>query len=172
MTTKLKFQVVPLDEVSKDDEVALPAKRRPIVLVVDDEKIIADTLSMILSRSGFTTMTAYDGVNALELAGSTAPDLLISDVMMPGMTGVDLAVVVSQSIPECKVLFFSGQATTVDLLKQARDAGHNFTTLTKPVHPTEMLRRVSECLAVPLHNSISTHTPTREPSPATTYLVN
>ena len=147
MTPKLKFQVIPLAEVSKDDEVALPEKRRPIVLVVDDEKVIADTLSMILSRSGFTTMTAYDGLTALELATAIAPDLIISDVMMPGMTGVELAIAVTQTLPNCRILLFSGQATTLDLLKEARRTGHDFTTLTKPVHPTDMLRRISECLA-------------------------
>jgi hypothetical protein len=42
---------------------------------------------------------------------------------------------------------FSGQAATVDLLEKARHAGYNFTTLTKPIHPTDMLNRINECLA-------------------------
>jgi CheY-like chemotaxis protein len=145
MTPKLKFEVIPVTEVPKEDAVILP-KRQPVVLVVDDERVIADTLSMILSRSGFSTMTAYDGPGALELATAIAPDLLISDVVMPGMSGIDLAIAVTQTIPGCKVLLFSGQAATVDLLEKARQAGHNFTTLAKPVHPTDMLRRISECL--------------------------
>jgi CheY-like chemotaxis protein len=147
MTTKLKFQVVPLTEVAREDEVSLRDKSRPVVLIVDDEKVIADTLSMILSKSGFTTMTAYDGISALEIAAAIAPDLIISDVVMPGMTGVELAIAVTQTLPTCKILLFSGQAATLDLLKEARRAGHDFTTLTKPVHPTDMLRRISECLA-------------------------
>jgi CheY-like chemotaxis protein len=147
MSPKVKFEVVPLTEVPKDDTVILPAKGQPVVLVVDDEKVIADTLSMILSRSGFSTMSAYDGFTALELARSTPPDLLISDVVMPGMTGVELAITVTQTIPGCKVLLFSGQAATIDLLEKARHAGHNFTTLTKPIHPTDMLNRINECLA-------------------------
>jgi CheY-like chemotaxis protein len=101
MSPKVKFEVVPLAEVPKDDTVILPAKGKPVVLVVDDEKVIADTLSMILSRSGFSTMAAYDGFTALELARSTPPDLLISDVVMPGMTGVELAITVTQTIPGC-----------------------------------------------------------------------
>jgi len=116
------------------------------VLIVDDEKVIADTLSIILSNSGFSTMTAYDGITALELARAVTPDLLITDVVMPGMTGVELAIIVKQTIPGCKVLLFSGQAATVDLLEKARHDGHDFTTLTKPIHPTDMLRRISECL--------------------------
>ena len=46
----------------------MPEKNQPVVLIVDDERVIADTLSIILSRSGFSTMTAYDGESALELA--------------------------------------------------------------------------------------------------------
>jgi CheY-like chemotaxis protein len=148
MTPKLKFEVVPVAEVSKEDAVALPQKTQPVVLIIDDERIIADTLSIILSRSGFSTLTAYDGLAGLELAQSTSPDLIISDVVMPGMTGVDLAITIAQTMPNCKIILFSGQAATVDLLEDARHAGHYFTTLSKPVHPTEMLKRVSECLSV------------------------
>jgi CheY-like chemotaxis protein len=149
MSQKLNIQVVPVAEAPTDDAVIYRADPRPVILVVDDEKVIADTLSIILSNSGFSTMTAYDGVSALALAKSNSPDLLISDVVMPGMTGVDLAITVTQHIPGCKVLLFSGQAATVDLLEEARQAGHNFTALTKPVHPTDMLRRISESLRVP-----------------------
>ncbi len=65
---------------------------------------------------------------------------------MPEMTGVELAIAVTETVPGCKVLLFSGQAATVDLLEKARRRGHDFTILTKPVHPTDMLRRISECL--------------------------
>jgi DNA-binding NtrC family response regulator len=146
MSPKLKIEIIPVAEVPKEDAVILSGKQWPIVLVVDDERVIANTLSMILSRSGFSTMTAYDGESALELARAVPPDLLISDVVMPGMTGVELAIAVTKAVPGCKVLLFSGQASTADLLEKARHAGHNFTTLTKPVHPTDMLWRISECL--------------------------
>ncbi len=146
MTAKLKFDVVPVAEVPKDDLIV--EKPKLVILVVDDEKVIADTLSMILGKSGFDTMTAYDGPEALELANKLAPDLLISDVVMPKMSGIDLAIAITQTIPSCKVLLFSGQAATIDLLERARNQGYDFTTLTKPVHPTDMLRRISECLSI------------------------
>ena len=149
MSPRLKVEIVPMAEVSGKDVVVLGKKSKPLVLVVDDEKVIADTLSIILSKSGFSTMTAYDGVAALQLAKDLKPDLVISDVMMPGMTGIELAIAITQTVPRCKILLFSGQAATVDLLEEARNAGYNFTTLTKPVHPTDMLQRISECLAKP-----------------------
>jgi DNA-binding NarL/FixJ family response regulator len=70
---------------------------------------------------------------------------------MPGMSGIDLAITITEVLPHCKVLLFSGQAATVDLLETARRSGHNFTTLNKPIHPTDMLRRISECFAVSDH---------------------
>ena len=147
MSPKLSFPVVPLEEVAKQDVVILPVKEAPVILIVDDEKVIADTLSIILTHAGFVTMTAYDGISALRIANAITPQLLISDVVMPGITGVELAIMLTQSIPNLKVLLFSGQASTVDLLEKARRSGHHFTALTKPVHPTDMLKRISECLA-------------------------
>jgi DNA-binding NtrC family response regulator len=146
MSPKLKTDVVPVSEVPKDD-VLVAKQSQPVVLVVDDEKIIADTLSIILRKNGFETLTAYDAPSALELAAKLTPDLLISDVVMPRMSGIDLAIAMKHTIPSCKVLLFSGQAATIDLLAEARTKGHDFTTLTKPVHPTDMLRRIRECLS-------------------------
>jgi CheY-like chemotaxis protein len=144
MSTSLNFEVVPLARVPWNK----PAVQRdpPVVLVVDDERVIADTLSAILSKHGFAVMTAYDGTTALALARLTPPDLLISDVAMPEMNGIELAIAMVQSLPDCKVLLFSGQASTVDLLERARHAGHTFTLILKPIHPTDLLNRISEFL--------------------------
>jgi DNA-binding NtrC family response regulator len=169
MSPKLKIEVVPVAQVPQEDTVVVHNRTQPLVLVVDDERVIADTLSMILSKSGFSAITAYDGANALELARNRRPDLLISDVMMPGMTGIELAITVTETIPGCKVLLFSGQAATVDLLEQARHAGYDFT---KPVHPTDMLRRISECLETQTNfHSMPTPVP-QEHSVAMTNLPN
>jgi DNA-binding response OmpR family regulator len=122
------------------------ASRLPVVLIVDDERIIADTLTAIFNRNGYAALTAYDAKSALEMASLIPPELLITDVMMPGMNGVDLAIAIETLLPTCRILLFSGQASTVDLLCRARTMGHDFTTLSKPVHPTEMLKRASESL--------------------------
>ena len=162
MSPKFSFPVVPLAEVAKEDVVVLPVKDAPVILIVDDEKVIADTLSIILTHAGFITVTAYNGETALRIANAITPALLISDVVMPGITGVELAIMLTQSIPNLKVLLFSGQASTVDLLEKARHGGHYFTALTKPIHPTDMLKRISECLAfqnsAPIPTQQSSHT--------------
>jgi CheY-like chemotaxis protein len=112
------------------------------VFVVDDEAVIAQTLAMILNKAGFHA-TAFDHpAKAIAAGAKSAPDLLISDVMMPDMTGVELAIHLRKSQPDCKVLLFSGQAATADLLAQAREQGYDFDLLAKPVHPADLLAKL------------------------------
>jgi len=125
------------------------APRTHVVMIVDDEKIIADTLTAIFRQNHYTVLTAYNGADALELAKVIPPDLVITDVMMPKMNGIELAITLEALLPGCRILLFSGQATTVDLLAAARTMGHDFTTLSKPVHPTEMLKHVAQTLRAP-----------------------
>lgn len=148
MSPGLSYQVIPIGEVPLNGSIQSDDKRRPVVLVVDDERIIADTLSIILTRSGFTVMTAYNGESALEMAGGVSPELLLSDVMLgPGINGTELATIMVETHPECKVLLFSGNAATGDLLAKARASGRDFTLMTKPVHPSDLLARIKESLA-------------------------
>jgi DNA-binding NtrC family response regulator len=114
------------------------------VFVVDDEHVIASTLAAILKLHGYSATSFTSPLAALAAARSEAPDLLISDVAMPDLSGVDLAIQIKAQYPECKVLLFSGQAFTSDLLKEARRQGHNFQLLQKPVHPSLMLLMVGE----------------------------
>lgn len=142
MSGRRTSPVVPLDEVPPADT----SEYRPVVLVVDDESAIADTLTEILCRSGYAAMAAYDGTDALETALLTPPELLITDVVLPGMSGIELAITVKRIFPDCKILLFSGQAATSDLLANAKNAGHNFILLSKPIHPRELLSRVQATL--------------------------
>lgn len=142
MTKILHTEVVTVEEATREDS----GLKRLDVLVVDDERTIADTLAVILSRSGFSVRSAYDGKSALEIAKQDPPALVISDVVMPGMTGVELAIALKSLIPECQILLFSGQAATADFLNRARAEGHDFSIISKPVHPKDMIRRVTEYL--------------------------
>jgi len=115
---------------------------KPKVLVADDERVIADTLAMILNQSGFQAQAVYSGEKALELAESFRPDMLISDVIMADLNGIDAAIRIRALLPEIKVLLFSGQAATADLLEKARADGYEFEILAKPVHPQDLLTRL------------------------------
>ncbi|MFP5228930.1 MAG: response regulator [Acidobacteriota bacterium] len=115
---------------------------RPRVLVADDERLIADTLGMILNQNGFEAATVYGGLNAVETARAFHPDVFLADVVMPGMSGIEAAIQISAMIPGCRVLLLSGQAATADLLRDARVRGHEFEILLKPVHPSQLLDRL------------------------------
>lgn len=118
------------------------ASQRLRVLIVDDEQVIADTLARIFEINGYEASVAYTGSSAVESARSLRPDLIISDVIMPDMNGIEAAIHIRDFLPSCKILLFSGQAATADLLENARAQGHDFEILAKPVHPSELLAKV------------------------------
>jgi CheY-like chemotaxis protein len=70
------------------------------------------------------------------------PDMLISDVIMTDLNGIDAAIQIRAMLPGCKILLFSGQAATADLLDRVRVQGHEFEILAKPVHPQDLLARL------------------------------
>jgi len=115
---------------------------KPKVLVADDERVIADTLAMILNQSGFEALAVYNGEKAVELAPTFKPDMLISDVIMADLNGIDAAIRIRALLPKIKILLFSGQAATADLLEKARAQGYEFEILAKPVHPQDLLSRL------------------------------
>lgn len=114
------------------------------VLVVDDEPTITETLVDILNGEGFEATSASTGDAALQAVESFAPDVIISDVVMPGMNGIELGIQVRKMLPKCRVILFSGQTATVDLLSDAREHGYVFEIVPKPVKPQtliDMIRR-------------------------------
>ena len=118
------------------------AKRR--VIVADDERVIADTLAYILNQAGFEATAVYTGVEAVALAQTLKPDLLVTDVIMPDMNGIEAAINIRGFLPACKVLLFSGQAATAGLLDEARKRGYEFEILSKPVHPQDLVAKLRQ----------------------------
>jgi DNA-binding response OmpR family regulator len=112
------------------------------ILVVDDEETIASSLAAILRLHGFAAKFCTHPHAALEMTKQEVIDLLISDVVMPDLSGIDLAIRVKEMQPTCRVLLFSGQAATVDLLATAREEGHELNLISKPIHPTDLLVRI------------------------------
>jgi DNA-binding response OmpR family regulator len=117
------------------------------ILLVDDERSITDTLSQILRRAGYECRTAYGAADALEILNDFTPRLIITDVMMPEMDGIELAKIIRRKHPQCNILLFSGNAATQDLLVNARAEGHSFNVLAKPVHPRDFLAKVAALLS-------------------------
>lgn len=119
---------------------------RPMVLVVDDEPIIADTLVRILEHQGYTASAAYTGEAAFMSALLTPPALLISDVGLPKINGFQLAHMVQRLFPECGVILSSGRSSEDRRLAGRETEDPRFLCLQKPVHPEIMLEHVSKSL--------------------------
>ena len=117
-------------------------KNLPKVLVVDDERRIADTLAEILEMSGFHVATAYSGWEALQAVSRFPPDYLLSDVLMPRMNGVELGIAIQKMFPSARILLFSGQAGISEILLEGRKQGFEFELIAKPVHPLRLIERL------------------------------
>lgn len=112
------------------------------VLVVDDEPLIADTLVNILNGEGHDALAVSDGPSAIKWAGMVIPDAVVTDVIMPGMDGVETAKAIMKLLPNCRIILFSGQAASVDLVARARAEGYSFEVLAKPINPDVLLNRL------------------------------
>ena len=126
------------------DETANQQAPAPRILVVDDEVLIANTIVQILNRNGFIAEAAYSGAEAIELAKSHCPELVLSDVMMPQVDGVEAAIAIRDLCPDTRIVLFSGQAATMEILARARERGYNFELLPKPIHPTQLIRHLRQ----------------------------
>jgi CheY-like chemotaxis protein len=125
-------------EPSSQSDDARPAPRA-LAYVVDDEQVIATTLALILDKSGFEAKAFTQPLEALQAAELRCPDFLITDVAMPVMNGIDLAMQFKAIYPRCRVLLFSGALSTAARIEGARQKGAQFSILAKPVHPNELL---------------------------------
>jgi len=112
------------------------------VLVVDDEHLIADTMREILKRSGFHAIAAYDGQEGLRTALQVTPDVVLTDIVMPQMNGVQLAIAIRKALPSVDIILLSGQAGITDILERATREGYTFDLISKPVHPEKLLQRL------------------------------
>ncbi len=133
---------IPLLPEDSESDGLQAARTRMRVLVVDDEPLIAQTVTAILNAHGFEAVEALSGEDALEVARGFQPDIVLSDVLMPRMTGVDLGVRLRGEFPQTRVLLFSGQAATSELMRRAEEQGYHFELFPKPIHPDELIARL------------------------------
>ncbi|HEY1901238.1 MAG TPA: response regulator [Terracidiphilus sp.] len=113
------------------------------IFVVDDNYAIASSLVSILRYKGFEDVSYFtDPQKALEAVKAKPPDLLITDVVMLPLTGLELAMKMHETCPECKIILFSGSPSSSQLLEIARDEGYHFEILAKPIHPIELLAKI------------------------------
>ncbi len=116
--------------------------KKPKVIVADDEHVIADTLATILNKSGYEAHAVYSGDEALAMAPVLQPDMLVTDIHMPGVNGIDTAIRLRELLPGIKILLFSGHATYAGCMDKVREKGYEFDFLAKPVHPRDLISKL------------------------------
>ena len=114
------------------------------ILIVDDDPEIGFILKKLLERKGHEAVTSLNGNEALKCLELIRFDVVITDLIMPDMDGIEAAIRIRRFLPDCKILLFSGQAATADLLEKARTRGYEFDILAKPVHPQDLLAKLRE----------------------------
>ena len=117
------------------------------IIVIDDEPIIAETVAEILKDEGFEAVFVSNGDSAIELARAETPDIVLSDVIMPGINGIETAIRIREIAPSCRIILFSGQAATVDQLETAHAQGHDFQIIAKPIKPELLLAVIREAMS-------------------------
>jgi len=139
--------LVPKDiDYTGEESDRLEGGKKPKIIVVDDEALIAETVVEILNQEGFAAISASSGASAIELAKVVHPAIILSDVIMPGLNGIEMGIKIREIVPTCKVILFSGQAATVDLLERARKQGYRFEILAKPIRPEHLIQVVRSSL--------------------------
>ena len=120
-----------------------PAQTRtPLILIVEDDRDARTIYSDFLTHSGYRTLVAANGEEALALAKAHPPDLALVDIMMPGMSGWEVATWLKEHCPEVKTIFVTA-LDSVDLAVEAIRRG-GFYYLVKPVRPSRVLGVVEE----------------------------
>jgi len=117
------------------------------ILVVDDEPAVADTLCMIFTKRGFDCLAAYSGATAIACTDEYCPDLLLCDISMPVMNGLEVVSKVTVKCPGCRVLLLTGHYTNLGHAQEwALSHPAPSRIMTKPVPPALLLEAAGALL--------------------------
>ena len=117
----------------------------PSLLIIDDESAILDTLRILLKNQGFEVNTAQGGKAGLEQLKSTSPDIVLTDVRMPQVTGIDILTAVRQQDPETPVILMTAQASLQSAIQAVNEGA--FYYIQKPFSNDDLVaicRRAAE----------------------------
>jgi two-component system alkaline phosphatase synthesis response regulator PhoP len=114
------------------------------ILVVDDDKKTVDLVKLYLEKDGYQVLTAYDGLQALELVRQKQPDLMVLDLMLPGMDGLDVCRILRGEGNKVPIIMLTAKTTEMDKLIGLDLGADDY--VTKPFSPRELLARVRAVL--------------------------
>jgi CheY-like chemotaxis protein len=120
------------------------------ILVVDDDALVRETIALALQEAKHATWAAGDGRQALHILDGTPVDLVVSDILMPDLDGIELVRAIRRRHPNLRVLCISGggREPDMDYLPLARKLGAQ-TVLHKPFTPKQLLEAVEAALHMP-----------------------
>ena len=113
------------------------------ILVVDDDRKIVELMRLYLEKNGYRVLTAYDGLNALDLARQWRPDLILLDLLLPGMDGLDVCRIL-QTESGVPIIMLTAKTTDEDKLVGLELGADDY--VTKPFNPREVMARVRAVL--------------------------
>lgn len=117
------------------------------ILLVDDEVDFIITLAERLELRGVNPRVVHDGESALKAVAENVPQVIVLDVMMPGMKGIEVLQKVKSEHPKVKVILLTGQGKTRDGIEGMRHGA--FAYLTKPLDLEELIRTIDEAINLP-----------------------
>jgi two-component system, OmpR family, alkaline phosphatase synthesis response regulator PhoP len=113
------------------------------ILIVDDDVKTVDLVKLYLNRDGYKVLTAYNGTDALKLARTGKPDLIVLDLMLPGIDGIELCQTLRQE-SEVPIIMLTAKTTEEDRLLGLETGADDY--VTKPFSPRELAARVRAVL--------------------------
>jgi len=117
------------------------------VLVVDDDRLVADTLNMVFQANGYESEAVYSAADGLARVRTFDPGLLLCDITMPEESGLQLAEKVHHEFPNCKLLMLTAYDTNVLKVEQhATRTKRPLKLLNKPCRPEDLLREAQHLL--------------------------
>lgn len=109
------------------------------ILVVDDDVALAEMISIVLRGEGFTPLQAFDGAEALKMLETTQPDLVLLDVMLPGLDGIEVCSKIRETsgVP---IIMLTAKGDTTDVVKGLESGADDY--VVKPFNPKELVARI------------------------------
>src|ERR1051325_7190918 len=119
---------------------------KPLLMVLDDDNAVRQTWTIIFRQQGYEVVPVERGEAAIEAARDRAPDLLLADIRLPDMSGIEAAQRIHEIAPACHILLISGDSDSSEVLDEARAQGISFEVLPKPISPADLIRRIGQIL--------------------------
>ncbi len=110
--------------------------QKPLILIIDDEESLRDGCRQALEKSGYTVLTAGEGLEGIKIARESNPEIAFIDLKMPGISGMEIIEILSQDIPDIVMIMITGYASIVSAVEAIQKGAYDY--LPKPFSPDQL----------------------------------